>query len=90
MTLLVHSDLLGDNDAVDTPYADSPWVVLKFGGTSVATSENWRRIERLLRERIEAGLRPFVCLSALAGVSNELVKTIEVAAGGNDAEPHIR
>lgn len=49
-----------------------PWVVLKFGGTSVSTLERWRVIERLVRERLAAGLRPVVVHSALATVSNTL------------------
>ena len=31
-------EALGVSQAVDTPYPDSPWVVLKFGGRSVSTA----------------------------------------------------
>ena len=65
--------VLGASQAVDTPYPDSPWVVLKFGGRSVSTAENWAIIARLLRERLDEGVRPVVVHSALVGVSNALV-----------------
>ena len=29
--------------------ANSPWVVMKFGGTSVSSAENWQTIARLIR-----------------------------------------
>ena len=65
--------VLGASQAVDTPYPDSPWVVLKFGGRSVSTAENWAIIARLLRERLDEGVRPVVVHSALVGVSNALI-----------------
>lgn len=89
MTLHVHGSLISDGTAVETPYADSPWVVMKFGGTSVARAENWESIERLLRERLSDGERPFICLSALAGVSNALLEMIEAATRGDDIETHL-
>jgi hypothetical protein len=30
--------------SVETPYPDSSWIVMKFGGRGVATAENWARI----------------------------------------------
>ncbi len=59
--------------------ADSPWVVMKFGGTSVATRADWERIERLLTNRMAAGLRPVVVCSAVAGVSNALQTLVRQA-----------
>lgn len=50
----------------------SPWVVLKFGGTSVSTPERWATIADLTRQRISEGLRPLVVCSALSGISNQL------------------
>jgi diaminopimelate decarboxylase/aspartate kinase len=52
--------------------AGTPWVVLKFGGTSVSTAGRWATIRDLVRARMAAGLRPVVVHSALAGVSNRL------------------
>jgi bifunctional diaminopimelate decarboxylase / aspartate kinase len=50
----------------------SPWVVLKFGGTSVSTAERWAVIRDLLRRQLAAGRRPLVVHSALATISNRL------------------
>ena len=50
----------------------SPWVVLKFGGTSVSNASNWATITRLVQDCIGEGKRPFVVHSALADVSNML------------------
>ena len=52
--------------------SSAPWVVMKFGGTSVSTAPNWANIARLVRSRLDEGLRPLVVHSALAGVSNQL------------------
>ncbi len=55
-----------------TETTDRPWVVLKFGGTSVGSAENWPTIARVVESRIRAGLRPLLVHSALAGVSDRL------------------
>jgi len=56
--------------------AESPWVVMKFGGSSVSTAENWKTIARLVQARLDAGLRPVIVHSALAGISNTLEDTL--------------
>ncbi|HUD97128.1 MAG TPA: hypothetical protein VMO24_06255 [Woeseiaceae bacterium] len=63
--------------------ADSPWVVMKFGGTSVSTAENWRTIATLIRNRQAAGLNPVVVHSALRGVSNALTATLDSSVQGD-------
>jgi len=66
--------------------AESRWVVMKFGGTSVSSREDWGRIAALIGNRMQAGLRPVVVCSAVAGVSNALQTLIDQAIGG-DPEP---
>jgi diaminopimelate decarboxylase/aspartate kinase len=79
---------LGVEHGVDTPYPDSRWVVMKFGGRSVSTAENWARIVTLLEDRLAEGVTPIVCHSALAGVSNALIALLDIAvAGGATDEP---
>ncbi len=58
------------------------WVVLKFGGTSVASADNWAIIRDLVRERLEEGWRPLVVHSAVGGVSNRLVAVMQAATAG--------
>jgi diaminopimelate decarboxylase/aspartate kinase len=60
-----------------------PWVVLKFGGTSVSTRARWETIAEVLRERIDQGFRPVLVCSALSGVSNLLDALAEQAAAGH-------
>ena len=49
-----------------------PFVVLKFGGTSVAQPDRWRLIAQIARVHLESGRRPIIVCSAVAGVSNAL------------------
>ena len=60
-----------------------PWVVMKFGGTSVSSVETWETIAAEVDKRIAAGLRPLVVCSALAGVSDDLERLLRVAAAGS-------
>lgn len=63
------------------------FVVLKFGGTSVATAERWQIIAAQIRARQAEGLIPVVICSALAGVSDRLQRLLpEAVAGGPEAE----
>jgi bifunctional diaminopimelate decarboxylase / aspartate kinase len=59
-----------------------PWVVLKFGGTSVSSVSNWHNIARVLRERIAEGLRPAVVHSALSGITDRLESLLAAAVAG--------
>ena len=74
-----------DSAALGAPaaVAQSPWVVMKFGGTSVSTASNWRTIAGLVRARLDAGLKPVVVHSALQGVSNALEAVLEGAMAGD-------
>ena len=75
---------LGVTQPVDTPYPDSPWVVMKFGGRSVSTAESWAKIADLIRARLAEGVRPVVVHSALVGVSNALIALLDAAIAGDD------
>jgi diaminopimelate decarboxylase/aspartate kinase len=66
--------------------AATPWLVLKFGGSSVSSAGNWVTICDLLKERVAAGYRPFLVHSALAGVSNQIQQVLQEARGGRFAE----
>jgi len=81
--------VLGASQAVATPYPDSPWVVLKFGGRSVSTAENWAIIAKLIRERLDEGVRPVVVHSALVGVSNALIALLDAAVAGGDTDERL-
>lgn len=59
-----------------------PWIVMKFGGTSVAEPANWDIIARLARKHREAGKRVLIVHSALSGVSNALEALPRAALDG--------
>jgi diaminopimelate decarboxylase/aspartate kinase len=63
----------------------APWVVLKFGGTSVSTTRNWHNIVGVIRERIAAGLKPVIVHSALSGITDRLEALLVAALAGNHA-----
>jgi len=73
----------------DKPIADSPWVVMKFGGSSVTSVDSWLTVATLVRARLAAGLRPVVVHSALQGVSNKLAG-IAAKAGNVDHSSDVK
>jgi diaminopimelate decarboxylase/aspartate kinase len=75
------------NQSTDNPAAvpndGHDWVVMKFGGTSVSTADRWQTIRDLIGARMEAGLRPLIVHSAIAGMSNRLEAALSAAAQGD-------
>ncbi len=65
---------------VIAPLVARPWVVLKYGGTSVATAGCWERVARTTQELLPAR-RVWIVASALAGISNALEQAIGEALG---------
>lgn len=66
-----------------TPTSASPFVVLKFGGTSVSTGSNWAFIAKVVKERLKQGKKPIVVHSAVTGISNQL-EAIATASAPTD------
>ncbi|HTE40700.1 MAG TPA: aspartate kinase, partial [Steroidobacteraceae bacterium] len=62
--------------------ADSTFVVLKFGGTSVSSVPNWHNIANVVRARLKDGLRPMIVHSALSGITDRLEQLLALADGG--------
>lgn len=61
---------------------DRPWVVMKFGGTSVSSVDCWKTVCGQARKNAEAGNRVMIVVSALSGVTNLLTQL----ADAEDAE----
>lgn len=74
-----------DSAALGAPQqvAESRWVVMKFGGSSVSSAGHWATIVELVRARLDAGLAPIVVHSALRGVSNSLEEALDAAVRGD-------
>ena len=62
----------------------SKWVVHKFGGTSVADAERYRAAAEIVLAR-ESGERTAVVVSAMSGVTNVLIQTVELAASNDNS-----
>ena len=59
-----------------------PWIVLKFGGTSVSNLHNWRNIATIVADRISSGRRVMVVHSAVSGITDKLEKLLTAALEG--------
>lgn len=62
------------------------FVVLKFGGTSVASKEKWQVIGQMSKNRLKEGLSPVVVCSAVSGVSDQLESLLKLALQENFSE----
>ena len=56
-----------------------PRIVMKFGGTSVADLERLRNVARRVKAEVDQGNDVVVAVSAMAGVTNELIGHVEAA-----------
>src|SRR5687768_13483167 len=54
-----------------------PWIVLKFGGTSVSKRGRWDTIGKLAARRRAEGARVLLVVSAVSGVTNALQALID-------------
>jgi aspartate kinase len=63
-------------------------VVMKFGGTSVASVERIRNVARHVKREVDAGNKVAVVVSAMAGATNQLVAWVREAAPLHDAREY--
>src|SRR6056297_2855119 len=61
-----------------------PWIVAKFGGTSVSTLARWDTIADVVRRHRDAGRHPLLVCSALSGISDQLDGLLNAAESGSD------
>ncbi|HVZ52463.1 MAG TPA: aspartate kinase [Pseudolabrys sp.] len=65
-----------------------PRLVMKFGGTSVADLDRIRNVARHVKREVDAGYDVAVVVSAMAGVTNQLVAWCKDAAILHDAREY--
>jgi len=63
-------------------------LVLKFGGTSVATAENLKKVQSIIRTQSES-VKIAVVVSALGGITNQLQECALLASTGDEAYREI-
>ena len=59
--------------------------VLKFGGTSVGTSQSLQQVQKILTSHASEGIPQAVVVSALGGVTNQLVELAIKAEAGDES-----
>jgi aspartate kinase len=64
------------------------FVVMKFGGTSVANLERIRNVAHHVKREFDAGNHVAVVVSAMAGVTNQLVAWVREASPFHDAREY--
>ncbi len=65
-------------------------IVQKFGGTSVADIERIRHVATLVKRQVDQGDQVAVVVSAMAGVTNQLVDLVGQFGPGRDGERDAR
>lgn len=71
------------DELTSTDSSTGRWVVMKFGGSSVATLSNWHEIAARVKQRRADGYQVLVVHSALRGVSDGLQLALDIAASGS-------
>ncbi len=66
----------------------NPWLVIKFGGTSVSNLTCWKNIINIANDHLSKGLRPLIVCSAPHRVSNYL-ENISTEAINNDYQASL-
>jgi aspartate kinase len=64
------------------------FLVMKFGGTSVANLERIRNVALHVKREVDAGNKVAVVVSAMAGVTNQLVSWVREASPLHDAREY--
>ena len=59
------------------------WVVLKFGGTSVSSVNNWNNIADIVKARLAEGLQPVIVHSAISKMTDSLELLLSRAMKGD-------
>ncbi|WP_300615133.1 bifunctional aspartate kinase/diaminopimelate decarboxylase [Dokdonella sp.] len=66
--------------ASPVPADPAPWVVIKFGGTSVSRRERWENIRAIAAAHRARGRRVLIVVSALSGITDQLKAIAESRA----------
>lgn len=67
---------------MSNPPLNTPWIVHKFGGTSVANAERYRKVAEIMAS--EPGQRKAIVVSAMSGVTDKLIALVELAKKQDD------
>src|SRR5262249_59110327 len=82
------SQRLRGPDIPMTPQPRKPRIVMKFGGTSVADIERIRAVAQRVKREVDAGADVAVVVSAMSGVTNQLVDWVRSISRLHDAREY--
>src|SRR6478752_5273250 len=71
-----------------SPQSQMARLVMKFGGTSVADIDRIRNVARHVKREVDAGYDVAVVVSAMSGVTNQLVAWCKDASTMHDAREY--
>jgi diaminopimelate decarboxylase/aspartate kinase len=72
-----------NNSAQSKSSPATAWVVLKFGGTSVSSVNNWNNIADIVKARLAEGLQPVIVHSAISKMTDSLELLLSRAMKGD-------
>ncbi|GAA4358068.1 aspartate kinase [Kangiella marina] len=62
------------------------WVVLKFGGSSVSSREDWDNIVQIVQDNLQQGVKVAIVHSAFKNVTNQLERLAQLAVDNSSKE----
>jgi len=70
---------MSSSSAAPPKIQTAPWIVLKFGGTSVSKAERWDNIAAIAQQWLARGKCVVIVVSALSGITDRLKALAEAA-----------
>src|SRR5262249_15165938 len=71
-----------------TPQSRKPRIVMKFGGTSVGDVDRIKAVAQRVKREVDAGAEVAVVVSAMSGVTNQLVEWVRSISRLHDAREY--
>lgn len=68
---------------------ESHWIVMKYGGSSVATVDAWQTIAHVVTQRVAAGHSVMLVCSAVKSATNMLHEMVHAARTGKETTRHL-
>lgn len=79
----VDLETYGDDIVVLAPENGVTKIVMKFGGSSLASAERITYVSKLIKKHVEKGYRPIIICSAMGKTTNTLISAGDFALSGN-------
>ena len=74
--------LIGEDIVINAPVDNVRKIVMKFGGSSLATADRVTYVAKLIKKHIEQGYKPIIVCSAMGKTTNSLLSAGDFALTG--------